>query len=87
MADVPRLPAPTKPAAVAVSPFVVAAKALAVMLDSSERTIRTWDAAGKLPTPLRIGGRVVWRVSEIESWLEAGAPDRARWAALRARHK
>ena len=72
---------------VVVSPFVVAAKALAVMLDSSERTIRTWDAAGKLPTPLRIGGGVVWRVDEIRAWLEAGAPDRATWAAMRAKRK
>ena len=89
MADVLRFPDHNRPAAHAVgaSPLVVAAKALAVMLDSSERTIRTWDAAGKLPPPLRLGGGVVWRVDEIRAWLEAGAPDRARWAALRAKHK
>ncbi len=89
MADVLRFPDPNRPAAhaVGVSPLVVAAKALAVMLDSSERTIRTWDAAGKLPTPLRLGGGVVWRVDEIRDWLKAGAPNRAHWAAIRAKHK
>jgi predicted DNA-binding transcriptional regulator AlpA len=51
------------------------------------RTVRTWDAAGKLPAPVRIGGRVVWRVSEIGAWLAAGAPDRETWAALRAARK
>ena len=41
-----------------------------------------WDAAGKLPAPIRIGGRVVWRVAEIRAWLAAGAPDREAWAAM-----
>jgi predicted DNA-binding transcriptional regulator AlpA len=53
------------------------------MLCVGLRTIRAWDASGKLPAPLRIGGRVVWRVSEIRAWLDAGAPDRETWAALR----
>jgi predicted DNA-binding transcriptional regulator AlpA len=89
MADVLKFPAPflTAAEAVDVPPLVVAAKALAVLLDTSERTIRTWDYAGKLPTPLRLGGAVVWRVDEIRAWLEAGAPDRVCWAAIRAKHK
>ena len=66
------------------SPLVVDAKRLAKLLDSGVRSIRTWDAAGKLPAPIRIGGRVVWRVQEIRAWLEAGAPNRAEWEARNA---
>jgi len=69
------------PADPAGSPLVADARRLALLLCAGIRTVRTWDAAGKLPTPLRIGGRVVWRVDEIRAWLAAGAPDRATWEA------
>ena len=68
-------------------PLVVDAKRLAKLLCCGLRTIRTHDAAGKLPAPVRIGGRVVWRVSEIRAWLDAGAPDRETWEARRAARK
>lgn len=70
-----------------LSPLVVDARRLAKLLAAGVRTVRTWDAAGKLPSPIRIGGRVVWRVAEIRAWLAAGAPDRARWAAIVAARK
>lgn len=70
-----------------LSPLVVDARRLAKLLCAGVRSVRTWDAAGKLPAPIRIGGRVVWRVSEIRAWLAAGAPDRETWAALLAAQK
>ena len=66
------------------SPLVVDAKRLAKLLCSGVRTVRTWDAAGKLPAPLRIGGRVLWRVDVIRAWLAAGAPSREVREALAA---
>ena len=68
-------------------PLVVDARRLARLLCAGIRTVRTWDAAGKLPAPLRIGGRVVWRVDEIRAWLVAGAPCRHEWTAIRAARK
>lgn len=71
-----------------VPPALLAdARRLAVLLCAGVRTVRTWDAAGKLPKPLRIGGRVVWRVDEIRAWIDAGAPDRESWEARRAARK
>lgn len=70
-----------------LSPLVVDARRLAKLLCCGLRTVRTLDAAGKLPAPLRIGGRVVWRLKEIRDWLAAGAPDRETWAAIRAVRK
>lgn len=64
-------------------PLVVDARRLAKLLSAGVRTVRTWDTSGKLPKPIRIGGRVVWRVDEIRAWLAAGAPDRETWAAIR----
>lgn len=65
-------------------PLAVDARGLTQLLPFGLRTIRTMDSAGKLPMPLRVGGRVLWRVAEIRAWLAAGAPDRETWAALRA---
>lgn len=70
-----------------LSPLVVDARRLAKLLCCGVRSVRTWDAAGKLPMPIRIGGRVLWRMKEIRAWLAAGAPDRQTWAAIRAAQK
>ena len=63
-------------------PLAVSAKQLAGMLDLSVRTIRTMDAAGKLPRGIRIGRSVRWPVDELRAWLDAGCPDRASWEAI-----
>ena len=76
---------PIRPVAADPGPLAVDARRLAAMLCAGIRTVRTWDAAGRLPAPVRIGGRVVWRLDEIRAWLDAGAPDRETWAAMRGR--
>lgn len=75
------------PADAADPPLVVDARRLAAMLCASVRSVRKWDSAGVLPRPVRVGGRVVWRVSEICNWLDAGAPDRQTWERIRAARK
>jgi prophage regulatory protein len=83
-----RAPVAAGPPADQPHPALVAdARRLAVMLCAGLRTVRAWDVAGKLPKPLRIGGRVVWRVDEIRAWIDAGAPDRETWEARRAARK
>ncbi len=82
--DVLPLPALAKPVRKRrkVSPLVADAKRLARLLCVGVRTVRTWDAAGKLPAPIRIGGRVVWILGGnigIRAWLAAGAPPRDEW--------
>ncbi len=42
-------------------------------------------AAGRIPAPLKLGGRTLWRVQELRDWVEAGCPDRRTWDAVRAR--
>jgi excisionase family DNA binding protein len=75
------------PPAVAALPLLVRAKQLAVLLGVSVRTIHTWDAAGRLPAPIRIGGSVSWRRDEIDDWLHAGCPSRAEWSARSGKWK
>ena len=63
-----------------LSPLVADARRLAELLGLGVRTIRTMDAAGKLPRPLKLGARTVWIIREIREWLAAARngipPDR-----------
>jgi prophage regulatory protein len=59
--------------------LAIDAHGLAEILGLSLRSVRRLDASGKLPKPLRIGGAVRWRLSEITAWMDAGCPDRAEW--------
>jgi predicted DNA-binding transcriptional regulator AlpA len=48
----------------------------------------SWDrmnSAGKTPQPIRLLGSVRWMRAELLDWLAAGAPDRARWEAMKRR--
>jgi predicted DNA-binding transcriptional regulator AlpA len=83
VADVLPLRAPDSPAE---PPSILAdARQTAAMLGIGLRTLRTMDAAGRLPAPVRLSpGCVRWRLAELRDWTEAGCPDRERWAAIRA---
>lgn len=66
------------------TPILVDARKAAALLGIGLRTIRTMDAAGKLPAPVRVSNCVRWRLSELHAWTEAGCPDRETWALRRA---
>ena len=55
----------------------------AALCSTSARTWRAWDAAGKIPAPIRIGRRTFWRTEELRHWVAAGCPDRLTWEVLR----
>jgi predicted DNA-binding transcriptional regulator AlpA len=65
-------------------PGLIRAKAAAGWCGAALRTWRAWDASGKVPRPVRIGGAVLWRLAELRDWAEAGCPDRRAWEALAA---
>lgn len=47
----------------------------------------SWDrltAAGKTPRPLKLGGRVVWRRTDLEAWIAHGCPNRKTFDTLTA---
>jgi len=62
---------------------LLTAAELGKQLNLSRRQIFRLSSMGKIPTPLKIGGAIRWRAAEIANWLEAGAPDRQTWEALR----
>ena len=70
-----------------LQPLAVSARQLAAMLDLSLRTIRTMDAAGKLPRGIRFGRSVRWSYEELRDWVAHGCPNRKTWNAIRANGK
>ncbi|MCE9533793.1 MAG: hypothetical protein K8T89_22090 [Planctomycetes bacterium] len=56
--------------------------ALAALLSRSVPSLRRDDAAGRLPSALRLGGSKRWRADEIKRWVEAGCPSREKWVAI-----
>ncbi|MFO0821977.1 MAG: hypothetical protein U0792_02475 [Gemmataceae bacterium] len=66
-------------------PILVDARRAAALLGVGLRTLRTMDAAGKLPAPVRLSpGCVRWRLAELHDWTQAGCPDREAWEACKA---
>jgi predicted DNA-binding transcriptional regulator AlpA len=63
------------------SPLLLTAKQAATMVGKSLRTWRTWDSAGWIPRPVRIGRSTLWRADELREWVAAGCPRRAEWEA------
>lgn len=42
-------------------------------------SVPSWDrlsAGNKTPAPVRLGGRVMWRRADLDSWIAAGCPPR-----------
>lgn len=61
--------------------LLLTARQAAAICGKSLRTWRTWDSAGWIPRPVRIGRSTLWRADELRQWVEAGCPRRAEWEA------
>jgi predicted DNA-binding transcriptional regulator AlpA len=68
---------------VATDKLVLTTSEAAAIFQKSVRTWRSWDAAGKIPKPMRIGRATYWRPEELRAWVAAGCPDRETWEAMR----
>ena len=64
-----------------LGPLLLTAKQATSMCGKSLRTWRTWDAAGWIPRPVRIGRSTLWRLDELQKWVTAGCPRREEWEA------
>ena len=62
---------------------LLTAQSLGRLLSLSKRQIFRLNNCGKIPAALRIGGSVRWSEKTILDWLQAGAPDRKTFEAMR----
>lgn len=56
-----------------IDPLLTRTQVRAMLGGIARNTLRAWEAAGKLPPPVRLSERVIgWRRSTIEALLEKG---------------
>ena len=54
------------------SRVLIDVRQVAEMIGCSTRTVYRFSDAGKMPRPLKLGGAVRWRRSDIEQWIADG---------------
>ena len=64
--------APTSPVVVQAEPLLVRAETAAELLGLSGRSFERLLAASRLPTPIRLGRRRLWRMADLEAFVAAG---------------
>jgi predicted DNA-binding transcriptional regulator AlpA len=63
--------------------FGVDASRAARLCGISRATWYTLQHAGRIPQPVRLGRRVVWRVEELRAWMNGGCPPLHRWEQMK----
>ena len=61
--------------------LAVDARGMSKLVPFSVRTLRRMDSAGRIPKGHRVGGKKLWRVSDLTRWAELGFPDREEFEA------
>ena len=57
---------------VQANPLLVRVETAAELLALSKRSFERLLAAGRLPTPIRLGRRRLWRMADLEAFVAAG---------------
>ena len=61
---------------------------LAELLAVSTRTFDRMQSAGLIPRPVELRGKTKrWSRTEIDAWIAAGCPPRAKWDVMTTRFK
>lgn len=81
------LPRGTAATASTAEALLVPAPVAGSLCGRSEASWWRDHAAGRIPAPVKLGGRTLWRVEELREWVAAGCPDRRTWEALQSAHQ
>jgi len=65
-----------------MSALLVGAAEAAALCGVSRSTWWALHSSGRVPLPVRLGGRTLWRRAELEEWVAAGCPARVRWEEI-----
>ena len=74
--------APTGTRSPATEPLLVGRKEAAALAGISRASWDRLSSAAKNPKPLKLGGRTLWRRSDLERWVALGLPDRKTFEEL-----
>jgi predicted DNA-binding transcriptional regulator AlpA len=77
------LPAAVTPREPAAAPLLLPARQAAAACSVAPSTWWRLHASGKVPSPVRLSGRTLWRAAELAEWVAAGCPPRREWELRR----
>jgi predicted DNA-binding transcriptional regulator AlpA len=63
--------------------LLVSAGEAAVLCSVSRSLWWSMHSAGKVPLPIRLSRRTLWRADELREWTKAGCPARDRWLTMK----
>ena len=61
---------------ISVEPLLVSVEVAAKMCSLSKRYWLQLDDQGRIPQPIHIGKRKLWKVSDLQKWVSMGCPSR-----------
>jgi predicted DNA-binding transcriptional regulator AlpA len=70
-----------------VEPLLISDRQAARLAGISRATWQRHRVAGKIPEPIKLGGKVLWNKREVTCWIDAGCPDAKSWNTMRPRFK
>ena len=65
------------------NPLLLGASEAAKLLGIGRSLFWSLHSAGKVPLPIKLGRRTLWRRDELESWTRAGCPSRMKWQDMK----
>lgn len=66
-----------------IEPLLLNATQCAALCNISRTTWYSLLSSGRVPLPVRLGRRPLWRRDELTAWVAAGCPARDRWQAMK----
>ena len=63
-------------------PALLGREDAAAFLSISASTLDRMSAAGEIPAPVRLSGRIAWGRAELASWVRHSCPPRSVWQRL-----
>jgi len=72
-----------EPTAENLQPLLLSATDAASLIGIGRSLFWSMHSAGKVPLPVGLGKRRLWRRSELERWVDAGCPARSQWEAMK----
>lgn len=62
-----------------MEPLLLNATQAAQAIGISRSKLYDLHSEGRLPDPVRLGRRRLWRLAELQAWTAAGCPPRHEW--------
>ena len=66
-----------------IEPLLLSAVEAASVLGISRSGLYALHSSGRLPLPVKLGRRTLWRFAELQDWTIAGCPSREKWLSIK----